>query len=218
MPDPVTPPAGAEGAPGTPNSNDPGQTKQTVTMDDLKAFEARVFHEIRKSNKAPVAAAATPQVTEPEPTTQKELLEKIAADLKQQKEDIKRDRATAVAKSKSVGIRSAIQAAGIVDPDAVEILYDHIDKRHGERIQAEGDAVTVADELGEVKDIGVFVSDLLKSPKGKFFKVEKAPGPNTRAGRGNSAPVPGQKSAMQMSALELAALPPAEQAQLFKRA
>ena len=167
---------------------------------------------------SPATPAATPAVDDGEPKTQKEQLEKIATELKTQREELRKDREASALKAKTVGIRSAIAMAGINDPDATEILFDHIDRRHGSKIQTDGEKVTVTDELGDSKDIGEFIAELLKSPKGKFFKPRKTPGPNTRAGRGNSAVIPGQKTVMEMSATELAALTPEQVSALFKQA
>jgi len=199
-------PAPAAGASPTPtNEGADVTTPPNPEVEGLKKQLNSLAATVRKLSQAtpaPAAQVAAPADESTEPKTLKELRAEIA----REREEARKEREEAARIKRENGIRDAIKANN-VDPDAVDLLFDHIQQRHGSKIsQSEGKTI-LTDELGEAKEIGDFIGELLKTPKGKFFKPEKTPGPNTRAGRGGSSAIPGQKNFLEMSLEERLALP-----------
>ena len=219
MADAVTPAPAATAAPGTAtNEPDDSQTFQ-VTREDWDKTQ-RTLNSLAAMLRKQTATQATPatpaKTVTSEPNSQQQALEQLQSELKAQKAEIAREKAIAESRIRTAGIRSAIQAHGITDGDAIEVLFDHIDKRHGDKLKTDGERITHTDDLGESKDIGEFIGEILRSPKGKLFKPEKVPGPNTRAAKGSSAPIPGQKSYMEMSMDERLKLTPEQRLAAIK--
>lgn len=215
MADTVTPPPSGAADTGTAN-NEPGEQQTfSVTREDWDKQQRQLNSLAAALRKQQQAAPVPPPQVEPEadePKSQRARLEALQAEMRKDKERLEK-------KARRNGIREAIAQNGITDPEAVEILFDHVESRHGSKIQiADEDQVSVLDELGDSKTVAALIGDILKSPKGRFFKPERIPGPNTRAGRGNSSSIPGQKNVMEMSPTELAALPAEQRAALFRQA
>lgn len=196
MPDDNKPPAPPSPLP--PQENEGEKATFSVTKEDWEASKRErnaLAAELRLLKKSIPAAPPAP-VEDEEAKTQKEQLAAVRKQLKRQEDA-----------ARAVGIRAAITKNGIVDPDQAEILFDHLERKHGTEITTDLGTTVVKDETGETRDIGDFVADLLKGPKGKVFRPEKTPGPNARGGRGGSAPIPGQKSVMEMSMDERLKMP-----------
>jgi hypothetical protein len=231
MADPVTPPPAGQGAadPGTAN-NDP-VVPEAISIEDFRKLEKTVNSlaaVLRKSNQAPSNPAPTPAPTQTpasdddgeQPKTLKELRAAIAKEreeARKEREEARKEREENERLKKENGIRDAIRTNGVPD-EAADFLYDHLIQRHGSKISLNKGAVILTDELEETTGISDFIAGFLKTPQGKLFKPEKGPGPNTRAGRGGSAPIPGQKEVMEMSRDELLALKPEERRARFAEA
>jgi hypothetical protein len=186
---------------------------QTVSVEDFKKVQNQLaaLQRILTKQAAPIAPANPPADPE-ESKTQRVKLEELQASMR-------RDRERLETKARRNGIREAIAENGITEPDAIEILFDHVERKHGGKIKVgDDDQTSYEDELGDVKSVSTLIGDILKGPKGQFFRPIRAPGPNTRAARGNSAPIPGQKSYLEMSTEERLKLTPEQTRAAIKAA
>lgn len=191
-------------------SDDSGKETFTISKEEWDKTQKTLIR--LEAEKRVAAKAQAPKADDDETKTQKQKLEEMQASMRTERERL-------VKKARRNGIREAIAQNGITDPDAVEVLFDHVEARHGLKIQVgEDDEVSVLDDLGESKSVSALIGDILKSPKGKHFKIDKVPGPNTRAGRGNSAAISGQKSYMEMSLEERLKLTPEQERAATKAA
>ncbi len=225
MPDNNTP-ANAAPASGT-GINEPGPTetfsipkaewesvKEMAKSANSLAAELRI---LRKQKETTPVVAATTNNDDSEPTIQKETVKKLIEDAKAREARIDaRDKAWAT-RVRKTGIKQAIAEAGIIDPDHREVLETYLEQKHGSQIKVDDeDRITITDDLEQSKDIGDFIGELLKGPKGKLFKPEKLPLPNTRAGRGATiTTIAGQKSILEMSREDRLKLSTQERAALY---
>ncbi len=201
----VPPPQGENPNPGTGINEPEHKTVSYEEFDKLRTEYAYLRRKMEKSQQ--VAPAAKIEAEPDEAKTQRQKIEELQATVRKDRERLEK-------KVRRNGIREAIAENGVTDPDAIEVLFDHVESKHGSKIKvSEDDQTSYEDDVsGDVKTVSALIGDILKSPKGKYFKPEKAPGPSTRGGRGGSVSVPGQKSYMEMSQDERLALTPAQTA------
>lgn len=228
--DAVTPAPAAPAATGT-APNDPETEPQSLTFskedrDEIQSLKKTVNSlaaMLRKANTTPAptpAPVATTSTDDDEkPTTQRESIKKLIDDAKAREARLDAKEKAREQKIRKSGIRQAIADAGVAQPEHRELLQAYLEQTHGSKISVDDeDNVLITDDLEQSKGIAEFIDDFLKTPKGKLFKPEKTPGPNTRAGRGASATIPGQKSIMEMSVEERQALKPEERSALYRQA
>lgn len=207
MPDPTPPP---QGEPVPPTGSNEGDKPESfsVTKEDWESSKrernalAAELRLLKKSIPAP-----PPAKDDEEPQTQKAQIAALQKQLMLREDEVRRG-----------GIRSAIQAAQ-VHPDAVKSLQTIIEARHAKQIKTQDGVFLIADgETGEERELTEYIVDYLKTPEGKFYAPPKTPGPNTRGGRGGSAPIPGQKSVLEMTNDELLKMPRDQYLAAMKRA
>jgi hypothetical protein len=138
---------------------------------------------------------------------------KPAENLEQIRAEIIADRQAAIQERIEGAVVSAIASFG-VDSDNAEILEDHIHRRYGGKLKAEGREVYVENDLGEKIPVKSFVDSLLKSKKGERFK----PAPAVASlPRGGSTALATGKAYHEMSQDERLKLSPAERSRLVRR-
>lgn len=221
VPSTGTQPGNAE--PGT-APNDPAKPA-TVSIEDFAKLQktvdslAGLIRRERQQEQRQTTNQPPPNQESDEPDKEERLsLKKLQEDIRKQKEDFENDKKAAIKEKRDAILLKAIASRDDVDPDASDLLFDRIEKLYGSKMTTEGGKVVITDELGDKVEISDAIETLMKSPQGKFFRVQKAPGPNARPGRAPSVSIPGQKSYLEMSREELLKLPLAEQRALAQQA
>lgn len=170
---PVTPAAGttnggaAEATP-APNAtaNPPSiSPEKFAALEKQVAFACKSIREFSEKFTQPTTPA--------EPPTLKEDLTKLREEIRAEKKQAEADR-------KEAGLRTAIASHGI-DAVRAELLFDHINARHGGNVKVEGRTEIYEDPLtADKQPLKDFVGSLLSGPLGEMFKAAPAPGPDTR--------------------------------------